>query len=144
MAYNAEKTIVGTFAKIWLDGDLISEATQLQAKASLDKVEVNMCGVMGKRYKVTGFDIKGTLKLNKVTSRMGLKIADNLRNGKETVCEIISELKDPAAYGAERVRLINVKFDELTLIDWEAKKIVDESISFTAEDFEYIDTIGVQ
>lgn len=142
--YNAEKTIFGTWGKVWLDGDLVAEATSLQAKATLDKTEVPMCGVMGKRYKTTGFDIKGSIKMNKINNRMALKIADNLRKGKETVCEIISELSDPGADGAERVRLKGCKFDEMTITDWEAKKIVDETIPFTAEDFEYIDTIAVQ
>lgn len=142
--YDVEKTIFGTWGKVWLDGDLVAEATSLQAKATLDKTEVPMCGVMGKRYKTTGFDIKGSLKFNKINNRMAIKIADNLRKGKETVCEIISELADPTASGAERVRLIGCKFDELTITDWEAKKIVDETIPFTAEDFEYIDLIEVQ
>jgi hypothetical protein len=142
--FDSSKVINGTFGQLWLDGDLISEATALQAKATLDKQEVPVCGTLTKKYKIVGLDYKGTIKLNKVNSRFIEKMSANLRQGKETTCTIISKLADPNAYGAERIALKNVKFDELTLIDWEAKKNGELSIPFTFEDFQLLDTINPQ
>lgn len=141
MAYDSDRTIMGTFGATYINGDKVAECTALQAKITLDKVEVPMCGVMGKRYKVVGYDAKGSITANKVTSRFGKLIAANIKQGKETVCTIISELSDPGAYGAERIALYGVKFDELTLADWAAKKIVEETMPFTFEEFEYLDMI---
>ena len=35
---------------------------------------------------------------------------------------VITKLKDPDSWGAERVALYNVSFDDLTLADWQAAK----------------------
>jgi hypothetical protein len=50
-------------------------------------------------------------------------------------------MSDPGNGGTERIKLLNVKFDELTLADWGAGKMGTESIPFTFEDFEVLDSI---
>lgn len=142
--YDAQRVINGTFGEVWVDDDYMAEAVSLNAKVSLEKQEVNQTGTLAKGYKVTGVDGKGTLKLNKVTSYFIKKLSDNLKAGKTTVCKIMSNLADPDAFGAERVMLSNCVFDELTLIDWEAKKLGEESIPFTFSDWEVLDAIEVE
>lgn len=53
----------------------------------------------------------------------------------------ITALKDPASLGTERVKITGVSFDELTLADWEANKLGEESYPFTFADAEPIDLI---
>lgn len=139
--YNEEKTIMGTWGTVFLNGEEMAECTGLDAKATLKKTDVPMCGTLSSKYKITGWEGKGTLKFNKINSRMAKLIAENLRAGKETVCEIISKLADPAADGTERVKVKGVKFDELPIANWETNKLVQESMPFTFEDFEYLDMI---
>jgi len=141
---NAENIINGTWAQLWIDGDKVSEAFGLQAKVTVQKTAVNICGKLAEDTKTTGIQCKGTLKLHKVSSRMILKISDNIKQGKQTVCTLISALEDPDAYGAERLVIKDAKFDELTLTDWEAKKNGEESIPFTFTDWNYLDTITPQ
>lgn len=143
-SYDAQRVINGTFGEVWVDDDYMAETTALQAKVSLEKQEVNQTGTLAKGYKVTGVDGKGTLKLNKVTSYFIKKLSDNLKAGKTTVCKIMSNLNDPDAFGAERVMLSDCVFDELTLIDWEAKKLGEESIPFTFSSWEVLDAIEVE
>ena len=81
--------------------------------------------------------------MHKVTSRMALAIGENIRNGKDVRFTIVSKLKDPDAYGAERVVLSNVSFDDLTLADWEAKSVGKVECPFTITDYEFLDEIGV-
>lgn len=140
-SYNPENVINGTYGEAWIDGDYVAEITALDAKVTLTKSDINMCRQLAKKSKVTGLEGKGTLKLNKVTSRMAIKISDNIRQGKQTVCTIISKLADPDALGAERVAIKDVTFDELTLASWEAKKNGEESIPFTFSDWEFLDLI---
>ena len=88
----------------------MAETTALEATVKLDTTEVTRTGTLEKGYKVTGITCSGTLKLNKVTSYMLKKIGDNLKKGKATRATIISNIEDPEAFGAERIRLDDVVF----------------------------------
>lgn len=139
--YEDKNVINGTFGEVWCDSDYLAESIGLEAKMSLEKTEVNMCRRLSKGQKVTGVEGKGTLKMNKVSSYFILKIGDAIKQGKTPVSEIITQLKDPDAFGAEKIKLTGVVFDELTLANWEAKKLGEESIAFTFESFEVLESI---
>lgn len=141
LTYDAKNVINGTYGEIWCDSDYLAEAIGLEAKITLDKSEVNMCRKLSKGYKVTGSDGKGTLKMNKVSSYFIRKLGDAIKAGKTPTSEIITSLKDPDAFGTEKIKLTGVVFDELTLADWEAKKNGEESIPFTFDSFEVLDSI---
>ena len=139
--YEPSRAINGTFGEIWIDGEYMAECTGLEAKVSLEKTEVNMGGTLAKGYKVTGIDCKGTIKMDKVSSYFINKLSDNLKKGKSTTATIISNLQDPDSFGGERVQLNGCLFDEMTLINWEKRKIGEESVNFTFNSWEILDTI---
>lgn len=141
MRFSPEKTINGTFGELWIDDYYLAEVTGLEAKATLEKTEVNQVGTLAKGYKITGIDCKGTIKLNKVTSYFVNLLSENTMNCKQTTCTIISKLADPDSNGTERIKLTGVTFDELTLANWEAKKLGEESIPFTFTGWEVMDSI---
>lgn len=140
-AFTPERVINGTFGEVWLDGTYLPQATGLEAKFSLDKEEVHQCRKISKGYKVTGSDGKGTLKMNKTDSTLINIVGEDLQSGRMTEHTIISKLDDPDAWGAERIQFEGVKFDELTLADWELKKLGTESIPFTFESYTILDLI---
>ena len=140
---SAKRVISGTWGEVWLDGDKVSECYGLQAKVSFNKEDIALCGQMASDKKVTRRECTGSLRMHKVTSRMALAIGENIRNGKDVRFTIVSKLKDPDAYGAERVVLSNVSFDDLTLADWEAKSVGKVECPFTFTDYEFLDEIGV-
>ena len=133
---SAKRVISGTWGEVWLDGDKVSECYGLQAKVSFNKEDIALCGQMASDKKVTSIECTGS-------SRMALAIGENIRNGKDVRFTIVSKLKDPDAYGAERVVLSNVSFDDLTLADWEAKSVGKVECPFTFTDYEFLDEIGV-
>ena len=137
----AKRVVSGTWGEVWLDGDKVSECYGLQAKASFNKEDIALCGQMASDKKVTSIDCTGSLRLHKVTSRMAQAIGENIRNGRDVRFTIVSKLKDPDAYGAERVVLRNVSFDDLTLADWEAKSVGKVECPFTFTDYEFLDVI---
>jgi hypothetical protein len=139
--YKASDVINGTWGEMWLNGDLMAETIALQAKVTLTKTAVNMCGTLVAGQKVTGMDLKGTMKINKVTSYMIRANSANIKAGKTSEYTIISNLADPQSMGAERIVLKGVMIDELTLIDWEGKKNLEESIPFTFQDWDLLDLI---
>ena len=138
---SAKRVVSGTWGEVWLDGDKVSECYGLQAKASFNKEDIALCGQMASDQKVTSIDCTGSLRLHKVTSRMAQAIGENIRNGRDVRFTIVSKLKDPDAYGAERVVLRNVSFDDLTLADWEAKSVGKVECPFTFTDYEFLDVI---
>ena len=140
---SAKRVISGTWGEVWLDGDKVSECYGHQAKVSFNKEDIALCGQMASDKKVTSIECTGSLRMHKVTSRMALAIGENIRNGKDVRFTIVSKLKDPDAYGAERVVLSNVSFDDLTLADWEAKSVGKVECPFTFTDYEFLDEIGV-
>jgi len=140
--YQAQNVISGSSGEVWIDSDYMAEVTALEAKASLDKQEVTQIRSQGsKGYKVMGIDGKGTLKFNKVDSYFIKRLSDDLKRGKTTVFTIISKLDDPDVNGQERIKLSGVIFDELSLVNWEAGKLNEESMAFTFTDWEPLDTI---
>lgn len=136
-----ERVLNGTFATLWIDDEEMAEALGLEAKVSLEKAEINQVGTLAKGYKTTGVDGKGTVKLNKISSFFIQKLSDNLKQGKTTTCVIRTKLADPDSTGEEDLTLFGCTFDELSLADWEARKILEESIPFSFTDWEIISTI---
>ncbi|EOS27620.1 hypothetical protein C806_00067 [Lachnospiraceae bacterium 3-1] len=139
--YEPQRVINGTFGEMWIDGEYMAEVTGLNAKVTLEKTDVSQTGTLVKGYKVTGIDCKGTIKMNKVTSYFISKLSENLKKGKTTTATIISNLNDPDSNGNERIQLDGCIFDELTLIDWETKKMGEESIAFTFTSWTVLDEI---
>lgn len=142
-SYSPEKVMNGSFASMWVDSTFLGEGTELEAKISLEKKEVKQAGTLAKGYKIVGTDGKGKLKINKISSYFIDLIADNIKNGKTTTVQIKSTIEDPDLGGAkETVLLKGVQFDELTLINWKVKELVEEEYSFTFNDFDILDKVS--
>jgi hypothetical protein len=140
--FDFTKVINGNYGQVWLDGDLLGEAISLQAKVTNTKADVKVLGDMWKHSKVIGYEGKGTMKLNKISSRIWLKLQNSFNTGIQTSCTIYATLDDPSSYGAERVAINEVVFDELTIMDFEAGKNIEEDVPFTFAGFSFIDTIA--
>jgi hypothetical protein len=141
--YAPERVMNGTFAEMWINDTYLGEGTELEAKISLEKKEVKQAGTLAKGYKIVGTDGKGKLKVNKISSFFIDLIAANIKAGKVTTCTIISNIHDPDLGGkSERVKLDGVTFDELTLINWKVKDLIEEEYSFTFTDFTVLDKVA--
>lgn len=141
---DAANVMNGTWGETWMDSEKLSECYGLQAKVDIRKEAVPMCGRLTPGQKIVGLEPKGSMKLNKVNSRMAIKIGNKIRNGEDIKVTVISKLADPSAFGAERVVLKGVSFDDLTLADWEAMKNGQVECPFTFEDYEFIDLVTPQ
>ena len=136
---NAQQVMSGTEGEVWIDGNYLAQVTSFKAEVNLIKEEVNQVKKRGKQYKTTGWEGKGTIKMNHVSSYMIQKLSDNIKNGHQTVCTIVAKLSDPDAIGDERVVIRDATFDKLTLMDWEAKKLTEDSYDFTFTDYDILD-----
>jgi len=138
---DAKNVINGTFGEVWFDDELLAEQKGLQAKIEFTKEDVNLPRKLGKSTKIVGWEGKGTLRLYKVNSRIALKVQQLVKEGKDVRFTIVSKLDDPDSYGAERVVIKGVSFDDLTLVDFEPKKVLEVELPFTFDDYDFIDAI---
>ena len=140
---SAKRIINGLYGEVWVDGEKIAECTACQAKVAKNKQTVNLCGQFMDDTKVTSGSGTGSLTLYKVDSGF-IQGQRELQNGVDVRCTIISKLRDPDSFGAERVALYNVSFDDLTLADWQASTMGTVTAPFTFSRYELLDTIEVQ
>lgn len=141
MFTEGKRVINGTWGEVWLDSELVAECYGLQLKVSTKKEDIFLCGQMMKDKKVTATEGTGSLRLYKSSSIMAKKLATAISSGRDLRFTIISKLADPDAYGAERVSVSGVSFDDLTLADWERGKNGTVEAPFTFTKFEYLDMI---
>ncbi len=144
MAVETKRIMNGTFGELWLDGDYVGEVYKAQAKVEFTKEEIKQCGMFFTDDKVVGCRGTGSLTMHKVNSRMAIKMAQMIRDKKDVRCTLISKLADPDAYGAERISLAGVQFDDITLFDWEAQKPLETETPFTFTGYEYLDSVNPQ
>lgn len=140
---SAKRVIAGTWGEAWLEGERVAECYGAQAKVVADKEKIAICGKLIDDHKVMGLSGSGSLRLHKVSSRMGILLGEAMKKGSDPRFTLILKLADPDAWGAERVALYGVSFDDLTLADWEAKSPGKVECPFTFSDFELLDTIAV-
>lgn len=140
---SAKRVISGTFGELWKDGEKVAETTGFQAKISKNKESVNFCGQFMEDTKSTSGKGAGSLTVFHVDSGF-LEKESGVQDGEDRRFTLVSKLADPDSWGAERIALYNVSFDDLTLADWEAAKLGRITKSFTFTRYELLDRIEVQ
>lgn len=139
-SFNAQQVMSGTQGEVWIDDKYMAQVTGLKAEVNLIKEEVHQVKKMGKQYKTTGWEGKGNVKMNHMSSYFINLMADNIKAAKQTVVTLVVKLDDPDAIGAERVIIRDATFDKLTLMNWAAKKLTEDDYDFTFTDFDVLDT----
>lgn len=131
----------GTFVEIWLDDELIGEATALQAKVEFQTEDIKFAGDLFQHRKVVGYKGTGSLSMHKVSTRFQKAVADTMKTGKERYYTLIYKLNDPSVDGQERVALKDVAFDDLTIVDLEVGATMKLEVPFSFHSMDYLDTI---
>lgn len=141
LPFNHNKVIRGTFGKVWVDGERLSNVKTFEAKATIDYEDMDVNGDFGQKKRYMGYSIAGTMTLHKYDSFILAKYHTGVMNGELPEITVVSALDDPTGYGAERVALHDVKFDEITLSKFENRTVTEEEVPFTAGSFEFLDLI---
>lgn len=137
----SNKIINGTFGTVWINGEQLADIESAEAKISLEYEEVNMAGDLAVHQKLIGWKGEGSITVKKVFSRGASLIGDMPKTGIVPEITIVFALKDPDAHGAERFSVSEVTFNEVTLAQFEQKKILTEELPFNFADYDYIDLI---
>lgn len=126
----ANRTLSGSFAEVWVDGALIAELESLTVKVTLRRERVQLG--MDVDSKITGYSGEGTMKLKQVYTRF-YEVLDEAKRGVDKRCTITTALKDPDAEGAqeERYSISGVAFSELPFINYKIGEVNDQTLPFT-------------
>lgn len=136
----ASRVMNGTFGQLWEDGVEIAEVSAFQAKITKNYDTVQMCGQMMEDRKLISTKGTGSMTLHKVYSR-GSDDAESALAGHDVRKTLVGALDDPDAYGAERIALYGVSYDEQTMADWTAAKAGTLTIPFQFTGFQYLDKV---
>lgn len=139
---SAKRVISGTYGEVWVDGEKIAECTACQGKVSKNKETINLCGQFMTDTKATSGSGAGSLTLYHVDSGF-LQRSRDVQDGVDRRFTIVSKLRDPDSYGAERVAFYNVSLDDVTLADWQAASVGKVTAPFTFSRYEFLDLIEV-
>jgi hypothetical protein len=132
----------GTWGQVWVDGELWLELSAAQAKVSYSKSDIAMCGNMMVGSKISSCKGTGSLTVHKVYTRNHSR-TDQILAGRDVRATVIIKLDDPDAFGAERVALYDVSFDDETLMDFSAETPGKTTHPFTFGRREWLDTVEV-
>lgn len=139
----ASRVMNGTFGSIWEDGIEIAEVSAFQVKVTKNFDTLNICGQMAEDRKLISVKITGSMTLHKVYTRGADDIAAAMA-GRDLRRSLVGKLADPDAYGAERVALYSVSYDEQPVMDWAAGKAGSSTIPFQAIGIEFLDKVDPQ
>ena len=139
----ANRVMSGTWGQVWVDNELWAELSAAQAKYTYNKAAVNICGAMAEDSKVVSVKGTGSITVAKVYTR-NVNRADSLMEGHDVRATIVMKLDDPDAYGAERVALYNVSFDDETIMDFQHGQLGKSTHPFTFTKREWLDVVNPQ
>lgn len=138
------KTLAGTHAEVWVDGQKIWEVSKITQKVTANREDVQLD--MDVDSKITGLKGEFTLVVKKVYTRYAA-VLEKWQKGIDLRSQIIANLADPDAVGvqSERYSTDNCWFNELPLVNWEKGGIIEEEVSggFTPSDMINLDKIAV-
>lgn len=141
MSIKSNRVINGTFGTVWVNGEKWMDVDAFEAKVTMNFEDVNMAGDLSTKKKYTGWSGEGSITVKKVYSRGSSQMADAAKTGIMPDITIVGKLDDPDAFGAERVSMSEVTFNEFTLLAFEQKTIATEELPFNFGDYELIDQI---
>ena len=137
---NGSRVMNGTWGTVWADSAEIAEISAFQLKVTKNWDSINICGQMAEDRKLTGIKITGSMTLHKVYSR-GADDVEAAAAGHDARRTLVAKLDDPDAYGAERVAVYGMNYDEQTLMDFAAAKAGSMTVPFQATGFEFLDSV---
>ncbi|PEB56242.1 terminase [Bacillus pseudomycoides] len=136
------KQINGTFGSVWVNGEKWLDVESFEAKVTIDYEDVNMAEDLATHKKMIGWTGEGSMTVKKVYSRGANLLAKSVKEGIVPEVGIVGKLADPDAFGAERVAINDVTFNEFMLLQFEQKTLGTEELSFNFADYDPIDLIS--
>lgn len=143
MTLDAKRVISGNYGQLFdQDGDWLSNVTSVEANIEIGMEEIKLAGTRWLGNKTTTLKGSGSINGYLVTSEWIEKMAQVTDDvSSPYVTELIVKIDDPEAFGAYRVRLKNVTFDRIPVVNYEVGSIVEQEYTFVFSGYEILDAI---
>lgn len=138
----SNKQINGTFGSVWVNNEKWLDVDAFEAKVTINFEDVNMAEDLATHKKMTGWAGEGSMTVKKIYSRGANLLAQAVKTGIMPDINIVGKLADPDAFGAERVAINEVTFNEFMLMKFEQKTLGTEELPFNFGDYDPIDLIS--
>jgi len=139
----AGTVLQGTFGALYvnIDGVDTELANVKKFKATAKPVyeEYDNCNIIGKSRVLVGLEIEGEFSLNRLNFDIAKQFLKGANELKLPSMRLVGTLSDPNADEQTRLACTGVTLDEVVLIDFETKKLIEETYNFKAVKAEYTD-----
>lgn len=139
--FQARNVFHGTHGYFLWNGVPVMEASKFSIKIKTDREDMQFCNEMMKDTKLTALGGEWSATLRKVYSR-AREIAEAFKRGEDVRVSFVGTLCDPDALGQEKITISNCWFNDLSMMDWEVGKLVEEEYSGGFTDFDYNDSVA--
>lgn len=127
---NARRQVNGSFGFLWWDGERIAEVLTFEAKITANREDVLQSGSTDIDSKMINLKGEGSMKIKKVYSRGVKKLLAAWQRGEDVRSKLEAKVDDPDAYGAERVTIDGVWFNEITALQFDTGQKLERELSF--------------
>lgn len=138
---NGNSVILGSWGKLYINNVRCAEIKSFELKANMQYEDVLVNGNLITQSKYKGATLTGTLVVHKINSANINLVKDGIKSGVMPSIKFLGELSDPNTDGDEAVEVLNVMFDEATLLSFANGEVREESTAFRAGDYNYLSTI---
>ena len=129
----------GSHGTVWLNGKEMITTQKIELKMAGDFETVQVCGDNTDYSLYNGWNGSGTLEYLKYDSEVSKLIVEAFVSGVMPEIEMICLLENPATGKRERCRVSDITFTEATVLAFEKKAFINDSVPFNFSSFEYLE-----
>lgn len=140
MSLSPQTVFRGTDAEIYMEGNWVTNITQVQAQVDIDQTELKLLGQWWTQNRNMGMSGTGTLTGVFVNTSLLEKIG-SIQKGKEYRTEIVIVNTNPDVNKTYRVRLQNVIFTSIPLGNFQSGELATQEFPFKFAGYEILNTV---
>ncbi len=139
--FDDNKFLKGTSGEVFLNNTFLAEINKVNIKMTGQFEDFAPVGDYCTHHVYVGYDGSGTLEGAKINTGADAELIAAYQKGTTPEFKIYSNLTDPNTGKTEKYMITGVQFTEITLADWESKKLVTRSMPFTFTEVAILSTI---
>ena len=135
------KFLKGTSGEVFLNNSLLAEINKINIKLTGQYEDFAPCGDYCSHHIYVGYDGEGTLEGARVSTMEDAELIKAYQTGVTPDYKIQASLTNPNTGATESYLITGVQFTEISVADWEAKKLATRSMPFTFTGIKVLSTI---
>ena len=139
--FNPNHVMHGNGGMAWWNGKKLTTLQSVEAKATGDFEDVNVCNDASTYRIYNGYSGEGTLVWLKIDSDVLKELAEAYNSGEMPEITVVTSLTQKGTNKVERVSYSDIVVTEFMLANFEKKTKVEEEIPYKFGNFQVLETI---